>query len=700
MLATAIGFVAEHIDTLMKVLMVAGAGALTKYTAQTIRSTWATLAASAASAKRAAQEFKTATVDAAAAATALAHSRANTTLAGSHITVARAKDADTAASARLTAATAALRTASAGLLAALGGPIGLITLLATAASAALLFGGNSKTASTDVNALTGSVDSLTASLNELGEAQLRVLRTRILKDIVDLEKGVESAERNVKKFGIVLEKSGAREGSRGSTRFKDRMDEERAIIEQNKKQIARYKQHLASIDEEQQRRISSSQGASAALTQETAEGQKYIRTLEDQIALLRVHGEERVKLRVQQELGDTATKEEIESAQKLAVEQYRLEQSQKGRTATTQAATKADNENEKAVEALQQELLEAVFGTEALAEAKALAALNEFATADDIAQVKALSAALREIAQAQKDRADLAKVDAIEGEKQRFEDEMATLKRLNEAKLLENERYLDLKAQAEQAHHEQMGLLQEENFRRQSVWNDMLLNTMDTLASASMNAFSGVVTGATSGREAMFQLSQAVMNEVVGAFIQLGMSQVKAWAMGKAAQMSAAAGYAASVSGQVAATTALAAQAAYASTAAIPIVGPSMAPAAAAMAGAAAGSLGAPAVAAAAASLGGGRQYGGAVDPTKMYRVNEDGKPEILNAANGQQYLLPNRRGEVVSHRDAKQASTAQQTTINMSMNITTPDADSFNRSRSQLEQMVAEMVSRATRKG
>lgn len=44
---------------------------------------------------------------------------------------------------------------------------------------------------------------------------------------------------------------------------------------------------------------------------------------------------------------------------------------------------------------------------------------------------------------------------------------------------------------------------------------------------------------------------------------------------------------------------------------------------------------------------GGGRQYGGAVSSDKMYRVNENGRPEMFTAANGRQYMLPNTRGEV-----------------------------------------------------
>lgn len=52
-------------------------------------------------------------------------------------------------------------------------------------------------------------------------------------------------------------------------------------------------------------------------------------------------------------------------------------------------------------------------------------------------------------------------------------------------------------------------------------------------------------------------------------------------------------------------------------------------------------------------SMGGGRLYGGPVNADSMYRVNENGAPEVFNAANGRQYMLPNQRGEVVSNENA-----------------------------------------------
>ena len=65
--------------------------------------------------------------------------------------------------------------------------------------------------------------------------------------------------------------------------------------------------------------------------------------------------------------------------------------------------------------------------------------------------------------------------------------------------------------------------------------------------------------------------------------------------------------------------------------------------------------------------LFGGRQYGGGVQANGLYRINENGAPEVFNAANGRQYMLPNSRGEVVSNRDAAAGSSPA---VNVSVNL------------------------------
>lgn len=253
----------------------------------------------------------------------------------------------------------------------------------------------------------------------------------------------------------------------------------------------------------------------------------------------------------------------------------------------------------------------------------------------------------------------LTNLDPAANENMRFQAELDGLRKLNDAKLIENQRYLELKTAAETTHETNMLALREEIFRRQGEWNNLTMNSIETLGSVGKTQLMGLLEGTTSATDAARALGRAVLDEVVSSFFKMGIAQVKAWVMGQTAQAAAAAGYVASVTGQVAAQTALAAQAAFASTAAIPIVGPAMAPGVAAAAGAAAAALGAPAVAAASASFAGGRQYGGPGAAGKMYRINETGAPEVFNAANGQQYALPNTRGEFISNKDATSGAAA-----------------------------------------
>lgn len=52
------------------------------------------------------------------------------------------------------------------------------------------------------------------------------------------------------------------------------------------------------------------------------------------------------------------------------------------------------------------------------------------------------------------------------------------------------------------------------------------------------------------------------------------------------------------------------------------------------------------------AKYGGGRENGGPVSAGSMYRVGEKGKPEIYQAGNGRQYMIPGDNGRVISNKD------------------------------------------------
>lgn len=201
-------------------------------------------------------------------------------------------------------------------------------------------------------------------------------------------------------------------------------------------------------------------------------------------------------------------------------------------------------------------------------------------------------------------------------------------------------------------HELQRRALAEQTFRSQGEAQAFLMDSVNALSSAATSSIVGLLDGTMSAQDAMRSLASTVLNEAVGALVQMGVQQVKnamladTLAAADAAKKAAnGAVYAASISAQVTGMSALAAQNAFAATAAIPIVGPALAPAAAAAAGTAAMALGTPAIAT--APIAGARQYGGPVTAGSMYRVNEGGRPEMFTAANGNQYLMPTHGGRV-----------------------------------------------------
>ncbi len=200
---------------------------------------------------------------------------------------------------------------------------------------------------------------------------------------------------------------------------------------------------------------------------------------------------------------------------------------------------------------------------------------------------------------------------------------------------------------------QQRQALAEAEFVSQGAANKAAIDTLNSLGQTATGTITGLITGTMTAADAMRNLAGVVLNEAVGALVQIGVQYIKNAVIGQAADQALmatkaanAALYTAAITAQVGVNTALAAQGAFAATAAIPIIGPMAAPAAAAAAGAAAAALGAPAVAA--APVAGARRYGGGTEAGSMYRVNESGAPEMWTSSSGQQYMLTGgQRGSV-----------------------------------------------------
>lgn len=522
----------------------------------------------------------------------------------------------------------------------LGGPVGVVLI---AAAALYYFSKAATETKVNVDELNGSLETL--SFNQLGRSA-----NEVGDDITKLNKQLASARND---FNTLSKRPF--ESDEGFTK---RQVAARAALDDVNQELDKRQKVLAKIAEAQEK-IRNKQAAPndpkvKPKLPDDADSAKVIKGLQDQEALLKVIGVERAKLAAIQKLGDEASPAQRQEAEALAASIYKLEQAEsaqkaakkKGESAAASAAKKAAAEEKKGIEDNQKAFAElgqdiAGVGKSArdLAQDQAQLSLNNYATPEQIQSIRGMAGAFYDLKGA---KAALAAADPIAAQQMGFAEELKQLQTLNDQKLLSDQRYLELKHQAEVANAEQMRVLQEENFKAASLGNEVLLNSIDALGQSGTTALAGLLSGTTALKDSMGGIANTILTSVIGAFVQMGVDWVKQQVIMAVAGQAAAAG----------ATAATVAQATVAATAWAP---------AAAMASLA--TLGTNSVAAAAAltstttlasglALAGGRRAGGAVNPGSVYRVNEGGAPEIFTAG-GQQYMIPNQRGQVVNNREA-----------------------------------------------
>lgn len=315
----------------------------------------------------------------------------------------------------------------------------------------------------------------------------------------------------------------------------------------------------------------------------------------------------------------------------------------------------AEKANIDTVKSLSEAIYQAGMDTKELAQRKAELSLNEFATAEQIEQVRALGGALSDInilMKRQEELKDKAKELDVEGSaRSTFEQEKTDLLEMLELKMISEDEYRQYTLDAETALKEQLMMLDEERFAAQSKGHELLINSLNDMGSHATNAFMQFATGAKTGKDALLAMGQAIAQSVVRSMVDMGV-QMAINAAKEKLFASQSVATAATTSGAIAASAAAtggAIAAAYTSAATMVSLASYGANAAPAMAGITATA----ALANTTAMFGGGRQYGGGVAGNKFYKVNEGGAPEIFKGADGNQYMMPNQRGEVISHDDA-----------------------------------------------
>lgn len=190
----------------------------------------------------------------------------------------------------------------------------------------------------------------------------------------------------------------------------------------------------------------------------------------------------------------------------------------------------------------------------------------------------------------------------------------------------------------------------EEQYRQQrldAMWQEWSQQNAATQAAAAAfdafgqtasNALTGVLTGSMSVSDALRSIGSTVLNAVINSFVQMGVEWLKSVIMGQVGMTAASA---------MAATQAQ-------------IIAAAMAPAAAMTSLATSGANAIPAQAgivstvgvAKAMSVAGALKNGGPAQAGAMYQVGENNLPEIFQASNGNQYMIPGDSGRVISNKD------------------------------------------------
>ncbi|EGF8410639.1 tape measure protein [Salmonella enterica] len=232
----------------------------------------------------------------------------------------------------------------------------------------------------------------------------------------------------------------------------------------------------------------------------------------------------------------------------------------------------------------------------------------------------------------------VAEADPVQQLANQHAQQLALIQQFEQQGVIAHDNALALKNAADTEYEQARIAAQWEIFRNQSQANELLASSLEGLQSGATNALTGLISGTQSLQEAFANIGTTILNSVVGSLVQMGIEWVKSQLMGQAA---AAASLASTMAQATAAASAWAPAAMSASIA-------TMGSAAAVGQTAYAGSL----LAAKGMAVAGARYNGGPVDAGSMYRVGEHGKPEIFQASNGSQYMIPGDNGRVISHRD------------------------------------------------
>lgn len=226
---------------------------------------------------------------------------------------------------------------------------------------------------------------------------------------------------------------------------------------------------------------------------------------------------------------------------------------------------------------------------------------------------------------------------------------LALIKAYEQARVLTHDQATALMQAADTKYKTDLINAQWEIWSQQNEATQAAAAAFDAFGQTASNALTGVLTGSMSASDALRSIGSTVLNAVINSFVQMGVEWVKSAVVGAAAQKTAIVSTMAVQNAAVGTQVAVSTGAAAATTAAWT---PAAIMASIASMGTAA-KIGLAAVAAlGVAAIAGKRKNGGPVSAGGMYQVGENGLPEIFQASNGSQYMIPGDNGKVISNKD------------------------------------------------
>ncbi|KJY06377.1 tape measure protein [Morganella morganii] len=384
--------------------------------------------------------------------------------------------------------------------------------------------------------------------------------------------------------------------------------------------------------------VRTSKAAASAAAKEATEAEKLKQKITDlanatKVAELETKGlsREAAILEAVQKLGSKANAAQIAEITELAGKEYDLTQKIKDRKDAFEQnpRVKADQDMKLAQEQLERQLKGDLI-TEEQYQKRSIELKAEHARKTAEINAKSTASPVQEMA---------AQVDPVQALANEHAQKLALIKDFENQKVITAQQSLELMNAANTEYEDARLNAQWEIWRNQSQANQFLADGLDALGQRSSNVLTGLVTGTQNLNDAFRNVASTIIDEAVGALVQMGMQQIKNMvtenAMRKASSAQAIAD--ATVTGS-AINSAMAPAAA---TTSIATMG------SAATWGMMAMSSAIPAMIA----IAGARYNGGPVDANKMYRVGENGQPEIFKASNGHQYMIPGDSGKVISNR-------------------------------------------------